>query len=398
MLNEKQEKAVVANDRFIFLLAGAGTGKTMVVIEKLKRIFDKGINPENVLVLSFTRKSALELKDRLNILDPPLITTFHGFCYRELEREQTINIVSDTVLIDYGFSKDEITQIDFLKRNNRRTRLVDTYNRFLRENNLYDYTDLENIFINKMNNDKRFYNRISNQYKYIFVDEFQDTSKVEFILLKTFKKGIVKMFCVGDPNQSIYSFRGSSKKVIKDYLKTFNATTYILNENYRSGINILNSSNKLIKHNEGYTHFDLVTNNDFKGEVITNYFLDDKKKRMFIVDEIRKLLNKGYYQEEIAVIYRNHNFGNKLKRDLHGTYFDRINFLTIHQAKGLEFDVVFIIGLNEGKLPFINAKIEEERRLFYVAVTRAKKKLYLVSLIKDRKPSRFIKESLITKY
>lgn len=392
LLNLKQKKAVIASDRFIFLLAGAGTGKTTVIINKVKRLLEKGVKAENVLVLSFTRKSVYDLKRRFEDFDLPFITTFHGFCYNELSAEYNVNIVEEPFLIQEGFSKEELTAIDNFKRNNKTNKLVDEYNTFLDTNNFFDYTDLEYILIDKLKRDKLYLNNISKTYKYIFVDEFQDTSLVQFELLKLLSKEALQVFCVGDPNQSIYSFRGASKEVINKYLKEFNAQTYLLNENYRSGSNILNISNNLIKYNSDYFKFDLISKVGFDDEVVLKYFIDEIMQADFIISEIRKLLEEDFYQTEIAVIYRNHYLGNIVKQKLEETYFEKINTLTIHQAKGLEFDCVFIIGLEENNLPFMNADIEEERRLFYVAVTRARKRLYLLVNLNKNKASRFIFE------
>lgn len=391
MLNLKQTKAVEANNRFIFLLAGAGTGKTTVIIRKIKRLLSQGIKPENVLVLSFTRKSVADLKRRFQKEDTPIITTFHGFCYKELETNIKINIADENMLILNGYSKDELTTIDYYKRNDKTSNLVKRYNRFLKEHNLLDYTDLEKVLLKKLKNNDSYSKEIKLKYKYIFVDEFQDTSITQFMLLKEMKNHS-NIFCVGDPNQSIYSFRGASKKVIDKYIKTFKAKVYLLNENYRSGTEIIKVSNNLIKYNKSYLHFNLIANKVDKGLVILKNFKDIDTQSKYIINQIRILLNEGYKQEQITIIYRNHYYANDLKQKLYKTYFERISLLTIHQVKGLEFDCVFMIGLEEGKLPFKNANIEEERRLFYVGITRAKKHLYLLTIIKKKKQSRFITE------
>lgn len=391
MLNIKQKKVVEANDRFIFLLAGAGTGKTTVIISKIKRLLSSGVNPENVLVLSFTRKSVADLKRRFHVDDTPLVSTFHGFCYQELEKKININIADDNMLILNGYSKDQLTKIDYYKRNDKAPRIVKRYNSFLQEHNLIDYTDLEKILIKRLKKNDTFSIRIKKKYKYIFVDEFQDTSITQFMLLKEMKKNS-KIFCVGDPNQSIYSFRGASKKVIDKYIKSFKAKVYLLDENYRSGSEIIKASNNLIQYNKNYYYFNLRANKKETGLVKVKSFKDIYTQSNFIMEKIRNLLKKGFQQKNIAVIYRNHHFANDFKKKLLKTYFERINLLTIHQAKGLEFDCVFMIGLEEGRLPFDNSNIEEERRLFYVGITRAKFKLYLLSIVKNNKQSRFIKE------
>ncbi|HHV33287.1 MAG TPA: ATP-dependent helicase [Acholeplasma sp.] len=393
MLNKQQLKVVNSNDHFIFLLAGAGTGKTTVIINKIKLLLNKGVMAENVLVLSFTRKSANDLKVKLKGFEEVVITTFHGLCYNLLKDEIKIKIVEEEWLVSNGFSLNDLVKIGLYKRNNKESKLVKKYNHFLRENGLLDYTDLEHLLVKKLKSDRAFKNKISSKFKYIFVDEFQDTSIIQYELLKELIGSDSKCFCVGDPNQSIYSFRGASEKVISKYNKDYKASLYLLNINYRSDKEILRVSNRLISYNKGAYKFNLVPKKKDEGIVIYKCFDNGKDKVEYILNEIRKLLDLNIFQEEIAVIYRNHHFANELKRELFKTYFDRVNFLTVHQVKGLEFDCVFFIGLEEEKLPFKGENIEEERRLFYVGITRARHRLYLLSKNK-KKISRFIIEAL----
>src|SRR5690554_3940140 len=392
MLNKKQTEAVFSKDRFVFLLAGAGTGKTTVIISKIKKLLADGILAENILVLSFTRKSVKDLQTKLATFENLTITTFHGFCYKVLKSQIDFEIPKENWLISKGYTLLDLTKINLYKRNNKTSKMVKTYNKLLRENNLYDYTDLEYLTLKKLKSDSHFKNEITSRFKYIFADEFQDTSLIQYMLLKELVTKTSKYFCVGDPNQSIYSFRGASSKVINSYVKDFNAKIYLLNINYRSSPLILKASNKLISNNKRSYKFNLIPFKKEKGSITYKCFSSIKSKNKYIIEEIRSLLKLKITQEEIAIIYRNHHFANQLKKELYKTYFDRINFLSIHQVKGLEFDCVFFIGLEEGKIPFIDADIEEERRLFYVGITRARKHLYLLTKNKN-KISRFVSET-----
>lgn len=389
MLNEKQKKAAYANERFIFLLAGAGSGKTRVLIERVKYLINKGINPEEILLITFTRKATLELKERLpkgNV--NPLITTFHGFCYKVLSHLMKLNLVKEEYLINEGFTKDEIRNIDIEKRNNVNSKLIKRYHQHLKKKNLIDFVDLEIMLLKKLK-DKKFQKELSNKYSYILIDEFQDTSNYQFLLLQRLLTNKSDFFAVGDPDQSIYGFRGASRHVIKSYIKYFKAKTYILDTNYRSKENIVKLSNKLISHNKDRFKKELLSFNKENGEIVIKYFKDKNVKNEFIIKELRRLLNKGIKYHEIAILYRNHYVANELKEALYNTYIMDVNLLTIHQSKGLEFKAVFIIGLNEGILPM--DEIEEERRLLYVAITRAKDYLYML-VNKEYKVSRFINE------
>ncbi len=392
MLNINQRKAVFANDRFIFLLAGAGSGKTRVIVERIKRLISEKVKPENILAISFTRKSAYVLKKRLSFADDILVTTFHGFCYKMIKDLQNIEIIEEAKLIEYGFTKDDLIKIEVLKRNQKKSLLVNKYQQTLKKENKLDFIDLEIIFNRRLNQDKTFKKKLNMQYKYIFVDEFQDTSVIQLALIKHFKTEANNIFCVGDPNQSIYTFRGASKRVIDEYIKYFKAKIYWLDLNYRSAANIVDLANNLITKNNQAFKIKLFSFNKKAGVINIRSFSSFKNQAQTILSIIREKLKAGFKQEQIAIIYRNHYLAKEIKEELEKTYFEKIAFFTIHQVKGLEFEVVIVIGLEEGNLPMRNANIQEERRLFYVAITRAKKELYLFSVIKDNKSSRFIKE------
>lgn len=391
MLNINQTKAVMANDRFIFLLAGAGTGKTTVIVNRAKRLIELGYN--KILLISFTKKSAESLKRRIGTEDPNVMTsTFHGFCYQALKDIYKLEMVKEEQLLENGFTMSEIKEIDILKRNQSKSSLLKRYDKFLKESKLFDFTDLEILMLKQMKDDRKFATQIKEKFDYIFIDEFQDTSKIQYELIKTLKTNKNSFFCVGDPDQSIYSFRGASKKVIDTYLSEFKASLYLLDLNYRSSIEIIRLSNNLIKHNQNRFSKELACFIREKGNVILKYFKEHEKKNTYILNEIRDLLNKGIKQEQIAILYRNHSLANKLKNVLFETYYERIVFMTIHQAKGLEFKVVFLIGLNESILPMKDSNLEEERRLMFVGVTRAERYLYLIVNLETHKPSQFILE------
>lgn len=381
----------MANDRFIFLLAGAGTGKTTVIENRVKRLIKEGYN--KMLLISFTKKSAESLKRRIDTEDKNVvISTFHGFCYQALKDIYKLDIVTEEQLLISGFTQHKIQEIDCFKRNNKTNDLVKKYNKYLSENKLFDFTDLEVLMLKKMKSDSLFSNRIKALFDYVFVDEFQDTSKIQYELIKTLKTRTNAFFCVGDPDQSIYSFRGGSKRVIDLYLKEFKASLYLLDLNYRSSQEIIRLANNLIKHNRDRYAKKLACFIKEKGHVNLKYFQNTEIKNKYILNEIRLLLSRGIKQEDIAILYRNHFVANKLKNCIFETYFERIQFMTIHQAKGLEFKVVFMIGINEGILPLSQIDIEEERRLMYVGLTRAQRYLYLMVNLEEHKPSRFILE------
>lgn len=390
MLNINQTKAVMTNDRFVFLLAGAGTGKTRVIVERIKRLIKEGLNPKEILVISFTRKSVYDLKTKLR--DYPLfITSYHGLCYYYFKSFINIEIVDAPTLINAGFTKDQLRMIEVNKRNGKYNYLTKKYNKYLKKYNLFDFTDLELVFIDKLKKDVTFRKQILDKYTYIFIDEFQDTSFSQFTLLQSLVSFKTFIFCVGDPNQAIYSFRGASKKVIESYVVTYNAKIHYLDLNYRSNKHIINAANNVIRFNKSFFKNKLYYVKKEGGNLQVNCFNSIQEQINFINQQVRQYL-KTFKQNQIAIIYRNHFLAVELKQYFYKTYYEEINFLTIHQAKGLEFDIVFFIGLEEGHLPMKNIDIKEERNLFYVGITRAKQILHLCSCIKNKKPSRFIKE------
>lgn len=394
MLNKNQMIAVNCIDRFILLIAGAGSGKTRVIVSRVKRLINEGVDPKKILLISFTKKSTFEMKERLSEFKEKLfITTFHGFCYQMLKNILTMRIVTEEDLVGWGYTKDELKQIDILKRHGSTSKKLRAYNRILKKQNRIDFTDLEIIMIKKLTEDSSFRNHITELFEYIFIDEFQDTSTIQFKLLKKLASNKINIFCVGDPDQSIYSFRGASSRVLKDYVKFFKPRVLYLDINYRSDKNIVGISNNLINKNPRTTPKNLKAFKETTGTIQVKYCKDEDIQNAFIISEIRNLLSRTLREEDIAILYRNHYVANTLKEALYHTYLDKLNVLTIHQAKGLEFKVVFIIGLNENTLPMKDVSTEEERRLFYVAMTRAKETLYLCSVLKNGKPSRFIHES-----
>jgi DNA helicase-2/ATP-dependent DNA helicase PcrA len=410
-LNDEQKKVVYTNDDFLFLLAGAGSGKTRVIVERIKYLIMIGILPEEILAITFTKKASIEMKERIH--NPNVhIHTFHSFAYQILKNDLMIDFeMIDEKKLDYF--KDDLLQITIYKNSLYKTikpKVYDRYQKTLKENHLKDFDDLLLELYKHLQ--KKYHNY---QYKYIFIDEFQDTNNLEYALLKELISTNSKVIAVGDPNQSIYGFRGASNLIINQFMKDYHAKLYTLNTNYRSSNLIVSHANRLIKqNNQRYINY-LNTTNCTHGEVKNIHFYTEKEESFFIINLIKKFLKLKIKFEEIAILYRLNYRVYELKNALHleginhqihddviDDNKDGIHLMTIHKSKGLEFYVVIIIGLEDGILPSqkINTyhELEEERRLLYVAMTRAKQFLYLSSVkkyddTKLYKPSKFIKES-----
>ena len=238
--------------------------------------------------------------------------------------------------------------------------------------------------------------KFQQQYKYILVDEFQDVNNLQVDLLKRLLTPENQLFCVGDDWQSIYGFRGSNVNYIVNFGKYFPKAEVIkLNQNYRSTEHLVGASNEVIKHNKFKVDKEIFANK--KSDTKVNIFAgnDQQENIDFVVEEVKRLFQKGYQKEDILFLYRR----SKMYNDYYNRFMKEriyVQYRTIHAAKGLEAKAVFIIGLTQGYGGFPDVWLEdrifqvvkptqhdllmeEERRLFYVAITRAKDLLYLIT-------------------
>lgn len=397
-LSNEQIKAVTSQDRFIFLLAGAGSGKTRVVIERIKYLINQGVDPNDILAITFTRKASKEMKKRLEN-DEVNINTFHGFCYQELLKDGFNKQIIDPK--DLPFTQSELLRVSKYKNALQSAKpplIFDTYQNYLTIRNSIDFDDIMTIFLKR-------YQRNNFQFKYIFIDEFQDTNNLQYQILKLLIKNDTYVFAVGDPDQSIYRFRGANLKIIDTYLNDFKATLLTLGNNYRSSTKIIDEANYTISKNRNRIKKELIPNKIEPGVFDIFSFDNLEDEAHFIIRKLKYLINSGYQLSEIAIIYRNHSRATTFKKRYLDNYLIQVNpniaTLSCHEAKGLEFKIVFLIGLEEGLFPSLYenriSELEEERRLFFVAITRAMDQLFITYSKKDefdniRKPSRFIVE------
>ncbi len=610
-LNNEQQKAVNHIDGPMLVLAGAGSGKTKVLTNRIANLINKGINLYNILAITFTNKAAKEMRDRVVKLIGKeayniQISTFHSLGlkilkenYNLLGYEKNFTIIdSDDVLTiikkimkDKNMSKDrynpreiknkissaknEMMSIEAFSKVEFDHNIIEVYKEYqkkLKNGNSVDFEDLLILPIKLFKNYPRVLEEYQDKYKYILIDEYQDTNEAQYIFSKLLSSKYRNIFVVGDNDQAIYAFRGANYKNILNFEKDYpEAKTILLEENYRSTKTILNAANSVIKNNRERKDKNLWSNNIEGNKIKYKEVANEKEEASFVGEEIKKLLSKGVNEEEIAVLYRtnaqsrvieeemlkknikyrvigsfyfynrkeikdllcylrlinNHKddvsllriintprrgIGDKtienltelaaqnntslyeaiekgkelefkniieeltksseslsltelideileksgIKKELStsklledeirlenlnefkgvtksyeeeygsatlGDFLDeislvsdmsehqdssnRVSLMTIHSVKGLEYNYVFIIGMEEGIFPHYNAindgsssAIEEERRLCYVAITRAKKELYITSAdtrmlfgnISRNTPSRFIKE------
>ena len=611
-LNEQQVKAVKHQDGPCLVIAGAGSGKTRVLISRIINLINNGVRPQNILAITFTNKASKEMRDRLyqaNILDADkvFVGTFHQFglkVIREnldkcgldrnfsiLDSDDVLSIIKK-ILKEHNYDPKQVSpsyiknRISFIKNellsdkeislyfsSSNEQLALDIYHEYqniLKNNNSVDFDDLI-LYPTKLFKE---YDDILDMYqehfKYILIDEYQDTNEVQYQMTKLLSSKYRNLFAVGDPDQSIYMFRGANYKNILNFERDYpDSVIYPLLINYRSTQNILNAANGVISHNLERKDKNLssVLGIGERIKLITSY--DEKHEISLVVDEINKLYNKGYDYKDMAIFYRTNaqsrvveegvlkanlpykvvgsyyfysrkeiknlicylrlivnphddvslrrvinvpkrgigdkyiNDLEKKARELNVSMFDAIDdnkgkqfkdiiiklqkdaeilsltelvdkvlnetgmkaeleldeslenelrldnleefksitasfeekmgtndisdfleeislvadieehkstdnaitLMTLHSAKGLEFKVVFIVGMEDGIFPHQNSfceqgGLEEERRLCYVGITRAKEKLYLTNAKKRMLygkenltiPSRFLKE------
>jgi superfamily I DNA/RNA helicase len=400
-LNEEQKQAVVCKNSAIAIIAGPGTGKTKTLVARLEYLLvHKKIPASQILALTFTKKAAAEIQDRLLVREKPFVGTFHALALYLLQIKPTIISAEQQREI---VNKKELLQISVCKNTLQETDLVRKYNQKLKDLGLIDYDDLLLSLYG-------FLKETRLKIAHTIVDEFQDTSPIQYEILKSLRSQ--NYFIIGDPKQSIYSFRGTDGRIFKQFEKDFNYCVKItLTQNYRSEADIIRLYQSLYKDvvlkatkRQPAEIFCIETLNEYsEAEWIVN-FIKDRAGGLDLRDASEATANFS----DFAVLYRTHHLSKVLQRkfDESGIPFQVVgseyltdnqqivNFkincvklLTMHASKGLEFEYVFVCGMEEGILPTKTGDYEEEKRLFYVALSRAKKGLVLTYVQKRNKKS-----------
>lgn len=285
--------------------------------------------------------------------------------------------------------------------------IVDKYIQYCTNKSYLDFNDLISRSTSLFQNYSDISNKYKSKYQYILVDEFQDVNNLQVELIKLLLTEQTQLFCVGDDWQSIYGFRGSNVSYIIDFENYFpNSKVVKLNLNYRSTQNIVGASNEVISHNKFKVEKDIQASKKSEHKIVVYAGNSEEENIQFCFDKVSELLVDGLTNEDILFLYR--------RNKMYSPYFFRfknegikVQSKTIHSAKGLEAKVVFILGLTEGHGGFPDIWLEdrifqvikkanhdllmeEERRLFYVAITRAKDKLFLIT--EKGNESSFLKE------
>lgn len=343
-LNKEQEKAVNHINGPMLVLAGAGSGKTKVLTSRIANLIDNGISPYNILAITFTNKAAKEMKDRVYRLigssaNNIQISTFHSLGLKILkdnysllgyDRNFTI-IDSDDVLTiikkilkDLNLSKElynpreiknkissaknEMMGVDSFSRVEFDHNIVEVYRLYqkkLKNGNSVDFDDLLVLPIKLFKNYPNLLNEYQERYKYILIDEYQDTNESQYTFSKLLAAKYRNIFVVGDNDQAIYAFRGANYKNILNFEKDYpEAITILLEENYRSTKTILNAANCVIKNNKERKDKNLWSNNEEGNKIKYKVVENEKEEASFVADSIKELLSKGIKEEDVAVLYR----------------------------------------------------------------------------------------------
>ncbi len=349
-LNDKQYEAVTTTEGPSLVIAGAGSGKTKVLTHKIAYLIgEKGIKPWNILAITFTNKAANEMKERVRNLvgasaDDIWMGTFHSICVRILRKtidrigfdssfiifdtsdqktmikkiikEQNLDdkIFTDkSVLYEISNAKNEmLTPEQYAVRSNgdfRKENIAEMYKLYqkrLKENNAIDFDDIINFTIEILLDNPDILEYYSDKFKYVLVDEYQDTNKAQFTLITLLASKFGNITVVGDNDQGIYSFRGADISNILNFEKDFPGTKIIkLEQNYRCTQNVLNAANEVIKNNETKYEKKLWTSNE-AGSLPKVYRGDNEyDEANYIVGEINSLRRNEYYKySDFAVLYR----------------------------------------------------------------------------------------------
>jgi len=516
-LNEQQQWAVYAGDGPVVIIAGPGTGKTKTLTARIAYLVaDRQVPASRILALTFTKKAAAEMDGRVAALLPkgsaqPTVTTFHALCYQILGGElvfasepQRLQIIK-TLPKSADFKALSSRELGLLisKAKNAPTiedkamvKLVRAYDKALQAQNMVDYDDLLLRTYTLLSTDAAARQTLQERYEHILVDEFQDTNRLQYELLLLLR-GNDNLFVIGDPNQSIYGFRGASGAIFDQFQADFPAcTTIVLTRNYRSVPEVVSLSNAVFTAGP-----QLQPHVTASGQVRAVQVLNEYSEAAWVLSQIQQAIGGGDFLQAVsnddpakhhslgdfAVLYRSRSAATAMQKMFaesglpfqvvgDGSPYDRpevqaiialckaiayneplelegfsgtqrqallellqpstqlvpsllaeriisilgfepshelaqlvstlvrfdtlpaalsyleaiaeqgfydpqadaITLMTIHASKGLEFPHVFVLGVEEGVLPSQRGVLDEERRLFYVAVTRARQRLEIL--------------------
>lgn len=359
-LNDRQKEAVLYNEGPLLIIAGAGAGKTKTLTTKIAYLIEeKGVSPYNILAITFTNKAAKEMKDRIymqigSTAKKLQVSTFHSFGLKLLrenfdvlgydknfvimDSDDSLTVVKK-IIKDMGYDpkiynprairnkisscKNEMMSPEAYERlavsdyEKVVKEVYEKYNLKLQRNNSVDFDDLLLLPIELFKKHPDILKRYQELYKYILIDEYQDTNEAQYILTKLLSEKNRLITCVGDDSQSIYSFRGANYKNILNFEKDYkDAKTILLEENYRSTSNILDAANQVIKNNKMRKDKNLWTSRGV-GEKIKYYrAYNERDEAQYVIRKIKELINRDVEYKDIAVLYRTNAQSRVLEEEM----------------------------------------------------------------------------------
>ena len=360
-LNEQQLKAVTETEGFVRVIAGAGSGKTKALTQRYAYIVEAlGINSSNILCVTFTNKAAQEMRKRVKRLigensDLSYITTYHGFCVRvlredinkikypknfiimDVEDQKTVlrSIYNDLGITSKVFTfkqslayinreKNSLGYLAYVlesKKNDSENIAEKIFIKYLEKqqrNFALDFADLINFAIYIFSNNPDVLEKWQKRLHYIQVDETQDSSEKQFYLIEMLSRFHQNLFVVGDPDQTIYEWRGAKPEILVDFDKQFiDSKTIVMNQNYRSTPNILSLGNHIIKKNKIRVDKDMFTQNPEGVEVVHFHGENDYQEGLWVANEIKRLVkDETCKYSDFAILYRANHISRSLEQSL----------------------------------------------------------------------------------
>ncbi len=384
-LNEQQKKGVFTTEGPVLLLAGAGSGKTGVITHRIAHLIDDcDVNSYNILAITFTNKAAREMRERVDDLvgcgaDAAWIMTFHAACMRILRRfidrlgygtnftiydtddqkslmkevcksmDVDTKVYKEKMLLSrISAAKDELVTPDemYTRANNDYTqmRIAEVYRVYeerLKKNNAVDFDDIINLTVELFEKNDDVLDYYQERFKYIMVDEYQDTNTAQFKLVSLLARKYHNLCVVGDDDQSIYKFRGANIRNILNFKEYFPEAEIIkLEQNYRSKSNILDAANAVIKNNSGRMDKSLWTEQDAGDKIAFNVYETGYAEAEGIAFGIEKNINDGYAYNDCAILYRTNAQSRAIEEKLLGhnipyRIYGGINFYSRKEIKDI---------------------------------------------------------------
>ncbi|MCP4378980.1 MAG: UvrD-helicase domain-containing protein [bacterium] len=371
-LNEPQRQAVTHVNGAMLILAGAGSGKTRAITYRVANLIANGVAPWHVLAITFTNKAAREMSSRVETLNVPTgatLCTFHSLCARLLrefanragimdnytiyDRADQVRLTKEAIAVSgvpgtnfqpaavhasIGRAKNKLqTPVAYAQQagnyyEEQVSKVYTEYQRLLHANNALDFDDLLLRMAFMLRDNSDIGELLSQRYRYVMIDEYQDTNHAQYLLAQAIAKPHGNLCVTGDPDQSIYAWRGADISNILEFEKDYpDSKVVVLDENYRSTEAILKGASSLIAHNHHRKEKDLWTSRTGGANITVVYCNDEHEEAQWIARRIEQLRNEGMSAEQMAIFYRVNSLSRVLEKAL------RENAIPYRIARGVEF-------------------------------------------------------------